>query len=184
MGHLLQGLHILLEDIKCLHLLDLKTSLENKQVIPPLSLCQTFMTSLSLTLEDSYDKILQTLLGTKFITFLKSSSYGNPFLNIYYSYHRYNEHSTSDYIDLKHKIQDLIDNRIIDSSNDSCNEDTSLEQDHVYEPMSNSSLLDISTSSNNHASLKNSNLSNMSPSNKESNAFHTDYAYSQGLPLK
>ena len=55
-------------------------------------------------LEDSYDDILQTLLGTKLITLPKSSSYGNPFLDIYYAYHRHNDHSTLDCIELKHKI--------------------------------------------------------------------------------
>lgn len=70
-------------------------------------------------LKDSYDDILQALLGTKLITLPKSSSYGNPFLDIYCAYHQHNEHSTSVCIDLKHKIQDLIDNGIIDTSNDS-----------------------------------------------------------------
>ena len=87
-------------------------------------------------LEYSYDDILQTLFDTKLITLPKSSSYGNPFLNIYCAYHRHNEHSTLDCIVLKHKIQDLIDNGIIDTSNDSCDEDTFLENYHINEPMS------------------------------------------------
>ena len=70
-------------------------------------------------LEDSYDDTLQKLLGNKIIMLPKSSSYGNPFLDIYCAYHQHNEHSTSDCIELKYKIQDLIDNRIIDTSNDS-----------------------------------------------------------------
>ena len=73
----------------------------------------------STPLEDSYDDILQALLGTKLIMLPKSSSYGNPFLDIYCAYHQDNEHSTSDCIELKQKIQDLIYNGIIDTSNDS-----------------------------------------------------------------
>ena len=61
-------------------------------------------------LGDYYDVILQTLLGTNLITLPKSSSYGNPFLDIYCTYHQHNEHSTSNCIELKHKIQDIIDN--------------------------------------------------------------------------
>ena len=38
-------------------------------------------------LEDSYDDILQALLGNKLIMLPKSSSYGNPFLDIYCAYH-------------------------------------------------------------------------------------------------
>ena len=128
-------------------------------------------------LEDSYDDILQTLLGTKLITLPKSSSYGNPFLDIYCAYHQHNEHSTSDCIELKHKIQDLIDNGIIDASNDSCDEDTFLEKYHINEPMSSDVFLDTSTSSNTHASPNTSKLSNMPPSNKEPNSFHIDYVY-------
>lgn len=50
--------------------------------------------------------------------------------------------------------------------------------------MSSGGFLDTSTSSNSHTSLKNSNLPNMNPSNKEPSAFHMDYVYPQGLPLK
>ena len=39
------------------------------------------------TFDRTYDDTLQTLLGTKLITLPKSSSYGNPFLNIYCAYH-------------------------------------------------------------------------------------------------
>ena len=46
------------------------------------------------SLDYSYDDILQTLLDTKIIMLPKSSSYGNPFLDIYCAYHRHNEHST------------------------------------------------------------------------------------------
>ena len=49
MVHLLQGMHILLQDIKCINLLDLKTSLGRNKVIPPLSLFQDIMMDLSLT---------------------------------------------------------------------------------------------------------------------------------------
>lgn len=49
-------------------------------------------------LEYYYYDILQTLLGTKLIAFPKSSSYGNLFLDIYFSYHQHNEHITYNYI--------------------------------------------------------------------------------------
>ncbi|MDF3675379.1 hypothetical protein [Enterobacter hormaechei] len=77
-----------------------------------------------------------------------------------------------------------MDNGIIRTSSDSCAVDTSLEQDFVDEPMSSSASITSSTSSNTHASPNTSKLSNMPPSNKEPNAFHIDYVYPQGLPLK
>ena len=137
-------------------------------------------------LDYSYDKILQTLLGTKLITLPKSSSYGNPFLDYYCAYHQSNDHTTSNCIELKHKVQDLIDDKIfgLDISSDPCVEDTSPKQDHVYNPMSSSGSITSSTSSNTHAPPNTSNLSNMPLSNKELNAFHVHYAYPQGLPLK
>jgi len=137
-------------------------------------------------LEDSYDEILQTLLETKLITLPKSSSYGNPFLDIYCAYHQSNDHATSNCIELKHKVQDLIDNEVVDlrTSSDLCGEDTSLEQDYVDDPMSSSGSITSSTSSNTHASPNTSKLSNMPPSNKEPNAFHVHNVYPQGLPLK
>ena len=129
---------------------------------------------------------MQTLLGTKLITFPRSSSYGNPFLDDYCAYHRSNDHATSDCIELKHKVQDLIDDEIIDlgTLSDSCGEDTSLEKDYINDPMSSSGSITSSTSSNTHASPKTSKLSNIPLSKKERNAFHIDYAYPQGLPLK
>ena len=50
--------------------------------------------------------------------------------------------------------------------------------------MSSDGFLDTSTSSNTHAPPNTSNISNMLLSNKEMNAFHVQYAYPQGLPLK
>ena len=81
-------------------------------------------------LEYYYYDTLQTLLGTKLITFPKSRSYGNPFLDDYCAYHWSNDYATSDCIELKHKVQDLIDDEIVDlgTSSDSCGEDTSLEK--------------------------------------------------------
>jgi hypothetical protein len=137
-------------------------------------------------LEHSYDDILQTLLETKLIMLPKSSSYGNRFLDDYCAYHQSNDHATSNCIELKHKVQDLIDNEVVDlrTSSDLCGEDTSLEQDYVDDPMSSSGSITSSTSSNTHASPNTSKLSNMPPSNKEPNAFHVHNVYPQGLPLK
>ena len=116
----------------------------------------------------------------------KSSSYGNPFLDDYCSYHRSNDHATFKCIDLKHKLQDLIDYEIFDLriSSDSYGEDTSLEQDYIDDPMSSSGSITSYTSSNTHASLNTSKISNMTPSNKEPSAFHLQYVYPQELPLK
>ena len=76
---------------------------------------------------------------------------------------------------LKHKVQDLIDDGFIyvGAPNNSCNEDTSLEKDHVDKPMSSDGFLDALTSSNAHVSTKTSIISNMPPSMKEPNDFHT-----------
>ena len=60
-----------------------------------------------------YDVILQRLLDTKLITLPKSSSYENPFLEIYFSYHPHNDHYTLDCMKLKHKVQNLIDDGIV-----------------------------------------------------------------------
>lgn len=135
-------------------------------------------------LEHSYDDTLQTLLGTKLITFPKSSSYGNPFLDIYCAYHQHNDHSNSDCIELKHQIQDLIDDGIVNMSNDSCGEATSHEKDYINDPMTSSGSITSSTSYNMHASPNTSKLSNMPLSKKELNAFHIDYVYPQGICLK
>ena len=159
--------------------MDAYHSLEKKQKNSSYTFDRTFS-----PVEDSCDDILKALLGTKFITLPKSNSYGNPFLDIYCSYHRHNEHSTSECIELKHKIQDLIDNGIIDTSNDSCDEDTLLEKYHTNEPMSSDGFLDTSTFSNIRAPPNTSNLSNMPLPNKKPNAFHVHSAYPQGLPLK
>lgn len=44
----------------------------------------------------------------------KSKSYGNPFSNVNCTYHQSNEYATSNCIELKHKVQDLIDDKIVD----------------------------------------------------------------------
>ena len=79
-------------------------------------------------------------------------------------------------------MQDLIYDEIVDLriSSNSYGEDTSLEQDYIDDPMSSSGSITSSTSSNTHASLNTSKLSNMPPSNKEPNAFHINYVYPQG----
>jgi hypothetical protein len=69
---------------------------------------------------------------------------------------------------MKYKVQDLIDDEIVDlrTSNDSCGDDTSLEQDYVDDPISSSGSITSSDSSNTHASPNTSKLSNMPPSKK------------------
>ena len=110
---------------------------------------------------------MQKLLANELLMLLKSSSYENLFSDIYFSYHRSNEHATSNCMELKHKVQDLIDDNIVGlkTSSDSCGEDTSLEQDHVDKPMPSSGSLSSSTSSNIHASPKASNPSKIPSSN-------------------
>ena len=58
---------------------------------------------------------------------------------------------------MNHKVQDLIDEKVVGTKNcnDSCDEDTSLDKDHVYEPMSSDGLLKTPTSSNMHELPKN-----------------------------
>ena len=83
-------------------------------------------------------------------------------------------------------MQGLIDDEIVNLriSSDSFGEDTSLEQNYIDDPMCSSGSITSSTSSKTHASPNTSNLSNMPPSNKKSGAFHMQYVYPQGLPLK
>lgn len=137
-------------------------------------------------LEDSYDVILKKLLSNELLKISKSRSYCNPFIYVYCAYHQSTKHATSDYIELKHKVQDLIDDKIVDvgTYSASCGEDTYLEKDHVNETMSNAHLLDTISPSNIHASPKALNLPNMLPPKMSLNAFHTSYAYPQGIPLK
>lgn len=190
---------------QCLHLLDLKTSFEpipnfhgkpifdqdNDEDIDACYSLEKQQNDSRHTLErnfnpleDYYYNILQIVLANELLMLPKSSSYGNPFLDIQYAYHQNNKHSTLDCIELKHRVQDLIDDGIVEISNDSCDEDTSLEKDHIDEPMSSSGVIDASASSNIHVSPKASKLLNMLPTKKERNAFHTSYSYPQGLPLK
>ena len=73
----------------------------------------------------------------------------------------------------------------VEITKDLCNEDASLEQDHVEEPMSSDCFLDTSISSNTYSSPKTSHLSNIIPLKKGPNYFHAvPYSYPQGLPLK
>ena len=66
-------------------------------------------------------------------------------------------------MELKHKVQDLIDDNIfgLETSSELCGEDTSVEKHHVDKPMSSSGFITSSTSSKIHASPKASNLSNI-----------------------
>ena len=73
---------------------------------------------------------------------------------------------------------------IIDTSDDSCDEDTSLEKDYIDEPMSSSGSITSPISSNTNVSHNTSKLSNITPSNKECSAFHMEYVYPQRIPLK
>lgn len=89
-------------------------------------------------------------------------------------------------MELKHKIQNLIDDDLIKIENpkESSNEDTYLKQDQTYEHMSSSGPLIAFTYSIIPPFHIEEKLSNIPPSNKDPNSFHNDYVYPQGLPLK
>ena len=98
--------------------------------------------------------VLETLVAKKIITL--PYKFSTPYeLEVkpywwrddhYCGHHTCKGHKTEDCIVFKHIIQDLIDDRIIDVEipKDLCNEDASLEQDHVDEPMSSDGFLAIS----------------------------------------
>lgn len=92
----------------------------------------------------SYDMVLETLVANKIITLPYKSRPYEPELkppwwrdNHYCGYHRNKCHKIEDCITLKCKIQDLIDDEIINVEipKDLYDEDTSLEKDHVDEPI-------------------------------------------------
>ena len=57
----------------------------------------------------SYESTLEELLQRKLIVLPKVTSEGLSFISNYCAYHRHNRHETSDCMELKNQIQDLID---------------------------------------------------------------------------
>lgn len=101
----------------------------------------------------SYDMVLETSVANKIITLAYKSRPYEPEVKLpwwrndhYCGYHKNKGHKIEDCIMLKCKIQDLIDDRIIDVEipKDLYDEETSLEQDHVDEPMSSDGFLNTS----------------------------------------
>ena len=118
--------------------------------------------------------VLETLVVKEIITLpYKFSTPYEPKVKPYWwrddhqcGQHTCKGHKTKDCIAFKCIIQYLINDEIIDVEipKDLCNENASLEKDHVDEPMSSDGFLDTSISSNTYASPKTSKLSNIIPS--------------------
>lgn len=116
----------------------------------------------------SYDMVLETLVANKIITLpYKFSTPSEPEVkpswwraDHYYGYHRRKGHKNKDCIEFKCIIQDLIDDGVIDVEipKDLYDEYTSLEKDHVEEPISSDGLIDSSASSNTYTSPRISKL--------------------------
>ena len=114
----------------------------------------------------------------------KVTSEGLSFMSNYCAYHRHNRHETSDCMELKNQIQDLIDDGIIQISKLSSTRDSTLKKDKHHETKSSNGSNATSTSSNMPSPTKASNLSSMPPPKKAPNSSAIDYVYLQGLPLK
>lgn len=62
----------------------------------------------------TYELVLETLLENNLIMLPQTTSSGISFLRNYCVYHQHNENYTFDRMELKHKIQDLINYEVIE----------------------------------------------------------------------
>lgn len=65
-------------------------------------------------LGQAIESALKELLEHNLIILPNKTTWGCEFLSNYCAYHRHNKHNTLDCMELKHKIQDLLDNGIIE----------------------------------------------------------------------
>lgn len=79
----------------------------------------------------SCEVILEKILENTIIMWHQTTSCRISLWRKYYTYHQNNEHNTSHYMDLKHKIQDHIDDELIKikNTNESSSEDSTLRKD-------------------------------------------------------
>lgn len=132
-------------------------------------------------LGQSIETALEELCAHNLITLPNTRPRGFTFLSNYCAYHRENKHKTLDCMELKHRIQDLRDNDVIEieDPNDSPKEklDVITKNDQNDEPMSSKAPHVASTSSTMSSSPKASQQKSIpSPSNNEpkDDTFHVD----------